>query len=207
MPAKQRHGMASTSSDSNDEHHTRKAAKVSFEGGGDEPGNGVHQGQGRKKSRAKKLDKEKRELSSKAENLIHQDTFDMEELYKMLDSGKGPFKKPIVGDLFAVNDSMNANSILGMMYHSRIQESEIDQLKRLGKDGVQEDTATVDKKGLGVEDPASYFEDGSDEEDENIEVMNSRQQLALTIRNWSFNEENDDHLLDEGAVHALIGLA
>ena len=53
----------------------------------------------------------------------------------------------------------------------------------------------------------SYFEDGSDEEDENIEIMNSRQQLALTIRNWSVNEENDDHLLDEGAIHALIGLA
>ena len=33
---------------------------------------------------------------------------------------------------------MNANSILGMMYHSRIQEGEIEQLKRLGKDGVQE---------------------------------------------------------------------
>lgn len=204
MPGK-RSGMASTSTDSNDSHHRKAGKGVSFEGSGNDAHPGGH---GRKHGHAKKLDKEKKEASMKAEQLIHQDTFDMEDLYHMLEGqGNGPFQKPIVGDLFGVNDSMNANSILGMMYHSRIQEGEIEQLKRLGKDGVQQDTATVDKKGLGVEDPASYFEDGSDEEEENIEILNSRQQLALTIRNWSATEENDDHLLDEGAVHALIGLA
>ena len=65
MPTKQRRGpgMASTSTDSNDSTHSRKG-KVSFEGGGDGPGKTVHN---RKKSQAKKIEKEKREISAKAE--------------------------------------------------------------------------------------------------------------------------------------------
>ena len=164
-------GMASSSTDSNDSQHRK--SKVSFEGSGNDEGHGRPSGHGHKKGHVKKLEKDKKEASKKAEELIHQDTFDMEELYHMLEGqGKGPFKKPIVGDVFGVNEAMNENSILGMMYNSRIQEGEIEQLKRLGKDGVQEDTTTVDKNGLGVEDPASYFEDGSDEEEENIENLN-----------------------------------
>ena len=47
----------------------------------------------------------------------------------------------------------------------------------------------------------------SDSENEGDEISNPRHRLALTIRNWSYNESNDEYLLSEGAVHALIALA
>ena len=132
----------------------------------------------------------------------------MEDLYAALDNkGKNPFKKAIMGDIFGSNEEMNKNSLLGMMYNSRIQESELDHLKRIGKDGGIDLGKTEQKKGGNVEESASIFEDGSDEEEEIMDVLNSKQQLALTIRNWSVMPENDNHLISEGAVHALIALA
>jgi hypothetical protein len=51
-------------------------------------------------------------------------------------------------------------------------------------------------------------DDGSMNQDESIhDAMDPRQRLALTIRNWSSIADNDAHLLQEGAVHALIALA
>jgi hypothetical protein len=48
---------------------------------------------------------------------------------------------------------------------------------------------------------------GSESDNDIKEEMNSRQQLAMTIRNWSVIPENDAYILKEGAVHALIALA
>jgi hypothetical protein len=49
----------------------------------------------------------------------------------------------------------------------------------------------------------------SDEESSNEvdSTMNPRQQLAMTIKNWSMLRANDEYLILEGAVDALIALA
>ena len=119
-----------------------------------------------------------------------------------------PFDKNIFGDVFGVNERMNSNSILGMMYNSRLQREDIESLRRLGEGGTPQDSAREKDRGLkDTEESTSVFEDGSDDEPEVLESLNSRQQLALTIRNWSVIDKNDAHLIQEGAVHALIGLA
>jgi len=93
--------------------------------------------------------------------------------------------------------------MLGMLYRSRIQES----LHKATTLSSREEHSVVGKQG---EEVANNFEaiDGSSESDNDVdEHMNSRQRLALTIRNWSVIPENDAYLLREGAVHAIIALA
>lgn len=166
------------------------------------------------------IDLEKRELKEKhdAERAAREASGSVDgipedpglvEYYKSMDAlkGKSPFDNPIFGDIFSAHDKMHENSLLGMMYHSRIQESAIEALKRIGKDGEQDRTATTTHDVLKTEDSLSMIEEQSDEDPESLVSLNSRQQLALTIKNWSFMADNDKHLIEEGAVHALIGLA
>ncbi len=119
-----------------------------------------------------------------------------------------PFKKKIVGDLFGVTEEMHKNDGLdGLMYRSRVQSTEIEALRAIGKGEARETVDHKEKKTSSVSDDISVFDDNSEDEPEQLESMNSRQQLAMTIRNWTTIPENDSHIIDEGAVHALIGLA
>ncbi len=47
----------------------------------------------------------------------------------------------------------------------------------------------------------------SDSDNDVQEEMNPRLQLAMTLRNWSSIESNNEFVIREGGVHALIGLA
>ena len=120
---------------------------------------------------------------------------------------KPVFKTKIMGDIFGVNESMAKDSLLGMMYRSRVQEDEMHALAAFGKGEHTADLNNESKKAKEQVDDISVFEDNSDDEPESFEGLNSRQQLALTIRNWSSMEENDQYIIEEGAVHAVIGLA
>ena len=118
------------------------------------------------------------------------------------------FKRKIMGDVFGVTERMHAEGGLnGLMYRSRVQATEMESLRAIGKGEAPEAVVSKEKKASSVSDDISVFEDNSDDEPEAIECLNSRQQLALTIRNWTSLPENDLHLIEEGAVHALIGLA
>ncbi len=93
--------------------------------------------------------------------------------------------------------------MLGLMYRSRvlkksrhIQNSVIGEVRIGGGASVTGSTA----------DMTETIDSGEDSDDDHLESMNSKQQLARTIRNWSVMPENDDHIIQEGAVHALIAL-
>eukprot|EP00605_Chrysophyceae_sp_TOSAG23-4_P002392 GSChrysophyteH1.ASY1.ANO1.2648.1 assembled CDS len=121
-------------------------------------------------------------------------------------SGK-VFQKKIMGDVFGVNPEMTANNFMSLLYRSRVKEDDIEALSALGKGVRSDDYARESSKIKEQVDDTSVFEDNSDDEPESFEGLNSRQQLALTIRNWSSMPENDQYIIEEGAVHALIGLA
>lgn len=186
-----------------------KTTHVRFGGENKEDRGDVKDKRRRSRMERNRIKQEEHLKAEQVKEVSSKDTFNMEDLYAALDNkAKNPFKKAIMGDIFGSNEEMTRNSLLGMMYNSRIQESELDHLKRIGKDGGADMGETVQKKGENVEESTSVFEDGSDEEEEEtMDVLNSKQQLALTIRNWSIMPENDDHLISEGAVHALIALA
>ena len=103
----------------------------------------------------------------------------MEDLYAALDNkGKNPFKKAIMGDIFGSNEEMNKNSLLGMMYNSRIQESELDHLKRIGKDGGIDLGKTEQKKGEMSRNQRLYL----------------RTAVTRRRRSWTFSTRNSNWL-------------
>ena len=111
------------------------------------------------------------------------------------------FKKSICGDIFGSSMS-GGNSMLGMMYQSRTKTKGLfdhSDMDRLNEDDVDEDELDGSQK-LDVGDSS-----GSD--DDSINALNPRQQLARTINNWSEHAANDNHIMREGGVHALIALA
>lgn len=113
------------------------------------------------------------------------------------------FTRNICGDIFG-SSMTGENSMLGMLYRSRIQEK---LLKSTISASVEDDS---DKTSLNEEMMNSVDNDidGSSDSDNDVDdEMNPRQRLALTIRNWSAKAENDLYLLKEGAVHAIIALA
>ena len=120
--------LGSTSTDSQDDSSSRvRHGTESKEGGGTAKNE-------RHKSRSEK-NRIKHEEHLKAEQvkqLSSKEAFNMEDLYAALDNkGKKPFKKAIMGDIFGSNEEMNKNSLLGMMYNSRIQER-IKERKMIG---------------------------------------------------------------------------
>jgi len=118
------------------------------------------------------------------------------------------FKKKIMGDIFGVTDSMHAShGLSGLMYRSRVISTDLEALRAIGKGEAPEQVINKEKKASAISDDISVFEDNSDDEPDALEGLNSRQQLAMTIRNWTSLPENDQHIIEEGAVHALIGLA
>ena len=113
-----------------------------------------------------------------------------------------PFKKKICGDIFGTSMGGD-NSMLGMLYRSRVQEKSIKHKKSINRDERLDDDAIEDHSTEAID----ILDGSSDSENEVDEVINPRHRLALTIRNWSVNADNDEYLLQEGAVHALIALA
>ncbi len=115
---------------------------------------------------------------------------------------KGPvFKKSIVGDLFGTMSGGEV-SLAGLMYRSRLIEKNEDHvsLEEKKEESLQYESRTSTQE---------LMESESDDDNESklLKTMNPKQQLALTIKNWSVFPENDDHLIKEGAVYALIALA
>jgi hypothetical protein len=113
---------------------------------------------------------------------------------------KNLFKKNIVGDLFGT--SYGDHSLLGFMYRSRIIE----------KSDGKVDTQEKKEENLQVDSVVSSNEiiesdSDSDQDAKMLKNMNPKQQLAMTIKNWSVFPENDNYLIKEGAVYALIALA
>ena len=106
----------------------------------------------------------------------------------------------ICGDIFG--SSTNEQTLLGLMYRSRMHAGLKEQTSNEDDDRGENETAAGDESIATIE----IIED-SDDELEVGEELNARQQLAFTIQNWSKNSQNDDHILKEGAVQALIALA
>lgn len=110
------------------------------------------------------------------------------------------FKKNIVGDLFGTSNG--DHSLMGFMYRSRIIEKTDNKVKTQEK---KEENLQVDSVVSSNEIVES--DSDSDQDAKMLRNMNPKQQLAMTIKNWSFFPENDDHIIKEGAVYALIALA
>jgi hypothetical protein len=113
------------------------------------------------------------------------------------------FKKAIMGDIFSsqrMGDTMG-----GLMYRSRVIERESSNSKLKSEEKVKEETSFIDSMVSSVE--VEDTDSDSDNELRMLKRMNPKQQLALTIKNWSVSPENDAHLIKEGAVYALIALS
>ena len=128
---------------------------------------------------------------------------------------KNVFGKQIMGGVFAKSPS----SYEGVLYKSRvtaIKPEEIedhwdtgsdhsgDVLERPSHLGEMDDERPPSTAG-GL--PADMADDVSSADESEPEDMTQRQQLAVTLRNYCKKENNVKHLLDEGAVVALCGLA
>jgi hypothetical protein len=104
----------------------------------------------------------------------------------------------------------------GMVYRSRMKA------KQMAKHGIKRESANevqaeIDREAmeLGMEEDGT--EDGveedpgdeelSEEEEQTSETYEARQRCACTLRNWSYNQDNLEVMVDEGAVESLIGLA
>ncbi len=107
------------------------------------------------------------------------------------------FKKAIVGDIFGSQDSL-----AGLMYRSRVIER--DMSVKIKEDKIEE-MEMIDSVTSSVE--VAESESESDNELKQLKRMNPKQQLAVTIKNWSVSPENDRNLIKEGAVYALIALS
>lgn len=114
---------------------------------------------------------------------------------------KDLFKKNIVGDLFG--SSHGDHSLAGFMYRSRVHEKlDASKSSTLEK---KEESLQMDSEVTTTEVVES--ESDSDQDTQQLKNMNPKQQLALTIKNWSSFPENDEHIIKEGAVYALIALS
>ena len=124
-------------------------------------------------------------------------------------SFKNPFKKPIVGDIFGssiLNQPEGVERLmLGLMYRSRIDEIKSrKESKSDSFDNDSEESRELQRKNSNA--TLETLDTLEESAFDNINGMNPRQQLAVTIRNWSMIPSNDAHIIKEGAVHALVAL-
>eukprot|EP01042_Synura_sphagnicola_P031607 gene31607-40697_t len=112
---------------------------------------------------------------------------------------KTAFKKKIVGDIFGTNGTQ---SLAGLMYRSRIiTQDTMDNTK----EDHQEESLLQDSLESSVS--VAESDGDSEEESKQLKNMNPKQQLAVTIKNWLQFPENDEMIMEEGAVYALIALS
>lgn len=112
---------------------------------------------------------------------------------------RSTFKTKIVGDIFGTS----TNGLDGLMYRSRVM-AKLEQQKKTTK---LEEVIEQDKTESVVS-TVDYNQSDSDTDDEfrQFKSMNPKQQLALTMKNWTLSEDNDEHIISEGGVQALIAL-
>eukprot|EP01038_Epipyxis_sp_PR26KG_P006972 gene6972-9532_t len=120
----------------------------------------------------------------------------------------GVFKKAIVGDIFGSHT--NSQSIYGFLYRTRVSESNRDDSNfSKGARGEERkadgEMSIVDSNFSSV--AINDSDSGSDNEFAMLKQMSPKQQLVVTIKNWSANPENDYNLIHEGAVYAMIALS
>jgi hypothetical protein len=138
---------------------------------------------------------------SKSSGNIHQQKEAISKLENSTaEKMKSIFKKNIVGDLFGT--SHQDDSLVGFMYRSRIIEKSDSKVNTQEK---KEENLQVDSVVSSNE--IIETDSDSDNDAKMLKNMNPKQQLAMTIKNWSVFPENDEYLIKEGAVYALIALA
>jgi hypothetical protein len=91
---------------------------------------------------------------------------------------------------------------------NRKQEKEYKAAAKVADDQISAEVQAKPQE-KEVESVPSFVDENSDEDEESVlsHGSNPKQQLAITIRNWSTIPENDSSILNEGAVQALIGLS
>jgi hypothetical protein len=120
-------------------------------------------------------------------------------------AANNPFQKALFGDVFGTRSLGDTRSMLGILYRARVQENMHTRKKENFDNDVASDVAT---NMIGsVSNIADIMESDSDDDVELSKDMNSRLQLATTLRNWSAIENNNQYVIREGGVHALIALA
>ena len=111
------------------------------------------------------------------------------------------FKKNIVGDLFGSQKYATSSFVASLSYRTRMLPKEamkiVESVKVEESNNVESAESTQDL----VESDSDL-----DNEFDLLKQMNPRQQLALTIKNWSDLPENDGMLIKEGAIYALNAL-
>lgn len=102
---------------------------------------------------------------------------------------------------------MSGNKALaGLLYRARIVEP-VDRVINVknGEEKVGGEYSTRDSTVSSIE--IADSDSGSDNDFQSLKRMNPKQQLAMTVKNWTLQPENDKHVIQEGAVYALIALA
>jgi hypothetical protein len=118
--------------------------------------------------------------------------------HKLKEELRTTFKTKIVGDIFG----SSTNGLDGMMYRSRVM-AKMEQAKKVAK---LEEIAEHDKSESVVSSVEIMSDSDTDDEFRQFKTMNPKQQLALTMKNWTLSEDNDEHIISEGGVQALIAL-
>ena len=116
---------------------------------------------------------------------------------------KKTFEKKFCGFRFTTLDENL--SMLGMLYHSRTPITESNAALDLDENSMNFNPGEL-ASSLGSSFSVGSDDSDDEEEDSHAHNLNPRQQLAMTVKNWSKTRENDKSLLDEGAVQALIAL-
>lgn len=110
------------------------------------------------------------------------------------------FKKPIVGDLFG----SNGEGLDGLMYRSRVPLEQSTGTRLIQK--IEEDVEDHKVESVAASSDVQDNDTDSDDEMKFFSSMNPKQQLALTMMNWTASEKNDRHIVKEGGIQALIAL-
>ena len=111
------------------------------------------------------------------------------------------FKKSLFGDKFGTHTSSEYYSE-ALMYRARIMDR-VKESKQVTEE-KQEDFSQTGSVNSGLD--AGESDSDSDNDFKQLRTMNPKQQLAFTIKNWSDSPANDNDIINEGAVYALIAL-
>lgn len=114
-----------------------------------------------------------------------------------------PFKKQIVGDVFGSRSGAEL-SMLGLMYRSRVEERKMHVQENVIEENHSDEASVAGRSNNSID---VHDNEVHDIVIDDLSTLNPRQQLAVTIRNWTKIPENDAFIIQEGAIHALIALA
>ena len=96
-------------------------------------------------------------------------------------------------------------SALGMLYESRLSLNY--DILSVSMKTVDNDE-TTENISRNIQDTTVEIVDSDSDSDDIIDSsLNPKQQLAITVKNWSKIPENDESIISEGAIQALIGLS